>query len=504
MRLTFFIFMGMFALSQAMGMTVEVHGNTIYASGPVEDDYAKFRDALDRPGMERVVLVNSTGGDLLTGLRVGRLIADKGLTTVIAGSCQSSCSIMFMGGKERLFSDAFAPSQTFIGIHGAHDIETKRVNAQFQPQIYAFYKLRMAERFNAEVMNRSLYDMNDAGAMLRVYDVNRLPRRITHHCKSAQSLRRDCTDFKDEDAITLGIVTSSELVHVDLPASMRTVPRILGRELTQPLENPNEWLKQIGAQQCTDASCLKLISDYSAASENKALASAIHGPGLGYAGRRDTAINAFVGAIYGCNHPINQAARLCEARTANGFDLRDLYSAGDASHVEALDKLRPPSEKFFANEQYGGGLTDFKALRVRNVHDITPQTLQGIRTFSTQELAQALKSSRPPVVIDVWGGVNDAIPTAVTLLFGGAAFDDAKADKAFETRFLNLLKLFAPESDREVVFYCMSRDCWLSVNASVRARSMGYTQVGWYRGGIESWKAAGLPTASVVVRAVAN
>jgi rhodanese-related sulfurtransferase len=84
------------------------------------------------------------------------------------------------------------------------------------------------------------------------------------------------------------------------------------------------------------------------------------------------------------------------------------------------------------------------------------------------------------------------------------AFEDAAKDKEFETRFAALLKLLSPDNNRPIVFYCLGRDSWFSVNAAMRAKKMGYSQVGWYRGGFESWKAAKLPTGSVVVRAVAN
>ncbi len=40
----------------------------------------------------------------------------------------------------------------------------------------------------------------------------------------------------------------------------------------------------------------------------------------------------------------------------------------------------------------------------------------------------------------------------------------------------------------------LSRECWVSYNAALRAINAGYTNVLWYRGGIEAWKAAGLPT----------
>ena len=43
--------------------------------------------------------------------------------------------------------------------------------------------------------------------------------------------------------------------------------------------------------------------------------------------------------------------------------------------------------------------------------------------------------------------------------------------------------------------YCQGTYCWMSYNAALRAINLGYTNVLWYRGGIEAWKQAGLPTA---------
>ena len=124
-------------------MKVEVGGNVVYATGPVESDMQQFREALAKPGVDTVAFVNSPGGDLWTGLTIGRMIAEKRLKTVAAGFCVSACSIMFMGGKERSFSDVFRPAQTYVGIHGAHNRHTKSINPQMQPQIFAFYKQNM-------------------------------------------------------------------------------------------------------------------------------------------------------------------------------------------------------------------------------------------------------------------------------------------------------------------------------------------------------------------------
>lgn len=502
MKQTFLCVVAIFISFAAYAMKVEVHGSTVYASGPVEDDLRKFQDALEKPGVDKVVFVNSPGGDLWTGMNVGRLIASRGISTVIAGNCSSACSIMFIGGKERSFSDAFRPAMTYIGIHGAHNKATKSVNSSLQPQMFAFYKQNMSERFNATVMNTALYDMDDAGAMLKVFDAPRAPKRPPYHCKSSQSLRKDCTEFKDLDALSLGIVTTNSLTPLDLPNGYKEVPKILGQELTQALADPAAYFENLGAQQCSTDACRKLIANFVENKEHKALAIPVGAPGLGTASNRDTAINAFVRAIYACNHPKDKPARLCETQTANGYDVHGLYATGVASHMQALARLTAPSEKFYANEEYGGGMTNAHGLRTQKLNDITPQSLDGIKTFNTQELALVLKSSQPPVLIDVWAGVNDAIPSALTLLFGGQAFDDSAADSAYEARFFGLLKLLSPDPAKPVVFYGSSRDSWLAVNASLRAKKLGYSQVGWYRGGMESWKAANLPLASVVVRAV--
>ena len=45
---------------------------------------------------------------------------------------------------------------------------------------------------------------------------------------------------------------------------------------------------------------------------------------------------------------------------------------------------------------------------------------------------------------------------------------------------------------RLLVIYCLA-DCWMSWNAAKRARSLGYSNVAWYREGTDGWLAAGLP-----------
>ncbi|WP_413872328.1 rhodanese-like domain-containing protein [Albidovulum sp.] len=48
--------------------------------------------------------------------------------------------------------------------------------------------------------------------------------------------------------------------------------------------------------------------------------------------------------------------------------------------------------------------------------------------------------------------------------------------------------------DRKMlVFYCSDPGCWLGYNAALGAVAAGYTNVYWYRGGLQAWQMSGLP-----------
>ena len=486
----------------AQAMTLIVQDNSVFATGPVEDDYRKFVDALDNKAIEQIVFVNSPGGDLWTGMKVGRLIVERGLKTVVAGSCLSACSVMFMGGKSRHFADSFRPALTYVGIHGPHDKMTGQVLPFLATQLFAYYKTQMGEYFHADLMNRALFDMEDASSMLKVFDAYRFPRRVSYHCKSEHTLRKDCTEFPGEDAYTLGVVTSVEMTTVDLPKQLTNVPRIAGAELTVTVAAPDALFKELSDGHCTSEACRQTFAEFASYPDNKAIAIPLYDIGYGMANNRDSLATAFNAAVYFCNHVKDKPARLCETQVVNGYDVRNLYAQGELSHATALEQLQPPPQKFYGNEEFGGGFASAKVMRFQKFHDMTPARLEGIQTVGTQELALLLKTAQPPVVVDVWAGADESIPGAVTLLAGGIALEDPVADVAYEARFLGLLKLLSPDTAKPLVFYCMSRDCWLSANAAMRARKLGYSQVAWYRGGWVSWKAANLPVAQVVVRAV--
>ncbi len=150
----------------------------------------------------------------------------------------------------------------------------------------------------------------------------------------------------------------------------------------------------------------------------------------------------------------------------------------------------------FADEAVDYGVPPTNTLHLHDFDAPTPTHIQGARTITTMELRNMMASDRPPVLIDVIGGQqNVSLPNAIWLRDAGSGRhldDDVQA-----WLDLHLANLTARDKSRPLVFFCASRMCWMAHNATLRALDLGYTNVSWYRGGRDSWQAAGLPMAPV-------
>ncbi|WP_258398434.1 hypothetical protein [Herbaspirillum rubrisubalbicans] len=111
--------------SQAWAMELIKVGNAIILSGPVNGgEPAMIKDAFAaNPAINLVILRNSHGGDAGTGYEVGEFFRQKGVTTAVSGYCISSCSRMFLGGRQRVFTDDYPLDQTRVGFHGHYDAQ---------------------------------------------------------------------------------------------------------------------------------------------------------------------------------------------------------------------------------------------------------------------------------------------------------------------------------------------------------------------------------------------
>jgi len=146
----------------------------------------------------------------------------------------------------------------------------------------------------------------------------------------------------------------------------------------------------------------------------------------------------------------------------------------------------------FADEDRSWGISPPPGYRAGSYHGPTPDDIPGARVIRTAALQALIERQPRPMLVDVLSGpAHRTLPGSVWLHNGGLGDFDAKEER----RFLDTLALLVGnDKSRPVVFFCSGVQCWLSYNAALRAARAGYGEVYWYRGGIDAWRAAGLPT----------
>jgi rhodanese-related sulfurtransferase len=490
-------------------MTLERVGNDLFATGPtVDQDFLMFKEALAKGGIERLILVNGPGGDLWTGMQVARMVREAKITTVASGACMSACSLIFMAGHERAFGTGSLPRVTMVGIHGAHDRDSKRVNPSLMPQMYAWYKQQMGDKFDAQVINQALYDIKEASGFLRIRELQRTQEkeRTPWFCPTGQTPFDQCQQHTGKDAFILGVVTQTETVPLQLPASMQVQLGFFGKSLGAPMVDMHDRAGTLIEGLCKGQLLCKTIAErtfnnYLSANHNKAMAIGWGKTGYGVRWGVDDPGLAMLWALYHCNHAKNNP-KLCRLLSVNEHEVLPLYDEASTQAKALLGQLHAPApEHIQAERDEPGARTPTQLRRGQALTGMTPKALEGIQRWDTATLAQALRQSERPVVIDA-ANFGPVIPGSLNFINSGLAFEDDKLEQPYAERFDQMLRAAAPDLNKPVVFYCSHSESWLSVNAAMRARQMGHTQVIWYRGGFTAWTQAGLPTVGRVPVAV--
>jgi rhodanese-related sulfurtransferase len=135
------------------------------------------------------------------------------------------------------------------------------------------------------------------------------------------------------------------------------------------------------------------------------------------------------------------------------------------------------------------GVRPTSSLHGGPMHGPTPSSIPGGQVITTKGVVALLRRRDVPVlVLDVLGG-GERIPGAQSAMpaHRAGSFDDDT-----QRQFGQYLRQ-ATRGNREhpLVLYCASPQCWMSYNAALRAIKLGYTNVLWYRGGLQFWKQAG-------------
>lgn len=136
------------------------------------------------------------------------------------------------------------------------------------------------------------------------------------------------------------------------------------------------------------------------------------------------------------------------------------------------------------------GVPPQNSLRQGQFHAPTPTAVPGGYLVTTGNLVQAMNNGTQMVVIDVLGS-NYGLPNAYNApaLAHAGSYNDRTQQQAVAW----LQQITGGRRDMPIVIYCSDPMCWLSYNASLRTIAAGYTQVYWYRGGVQAWQMGGLP-----------
>lgn len=122
-----------------------------------------------------------------------------------------------------------------------------------------------------------------------------------------------------------------------------------------------------------------------------------------------------------------------------------------------------------------------------NMHGPTPTSIPGGQVITTDRLLGLYQQGQQNglLVFHVLG----AGPTLPNAQNAAPASQAGSFDDQTQQQFGQYLQQVTQgNTGRPLVFYCLNSQCWMSYNAALRAIRMGYTQVYWYRGGIEAWQ----------------
>jgi rhodanese-related sulfurtransferase len=500
---------GALPAAPAAAMTLERVGSDLFATGPiVSADVEAFRAEIARGGLRRVVLVNSFGGELRAALHVAVMVRDARLDTLVSGQCHSSCSLIFMAGRERRFATGSRPRSTLVGIHGPNHRHTREPTPEAARLMERFYRERMGPRYDQAIIGQALYAITEHNGMLRLRELERTTpeERVPWFCPSAQTPQAACARHHGDDAYTLGVVTHRETVPLALPAAMRLPLEYFGLRLDETGEPLPPRLSEISGTLCRSLpSCTRGFDDagarWLASDPHRAAAVGLDKPGYVFSRNADSPWQAMLQALYACNH-MRDNPRLCRVVAVDDRSLPDLGAAAAARARELLAAPPAPDARAVAAENAEPGAEVPWTYRKTDVRSPAPVGIEGVRRVDTAELARLLTQPRRPLLVDVGGPEPQMLPGALHFVHGGLAFRDIPAENAYEQRFLAMLRAAGAQFGSEIVFYGADSSSWTSVNAAMRAQRNGYTRVHWYRGGLAAWQRAGLPTVQKTAVAV--
>lgn len=154
---------------------------------------------------------------------------------------------------------------------------------------------------------------------------------------------------------------------------------------------------------------------------------------------------------------------------------------------------RPPAN---ADLGYGNELIDYRVAAQStlqaNVGSPTPLDIPAGRRVTTEQVRELMAGDANPILVDVLDGTHErTLAGAHWLPAIGRAGEFTDEHQVNGKAAID--GLTGGDTSRALVFFCVGAACWESYNATLRAAAMGYSNLHWYRGGLQAWQDAGLP-----------
>jgi rhodanese-related sulfurtransferase len=164
---------------------------------------------------------------------------------------------------------------------------------------------------------------------------------------------------------------------------------------------------------------------------------------------------------------------------------------GSGGTTPVVDNGTSVTVSNFADEGADYGVPAQRTLQ-SNVGTPTPLDIPVGKRIATSEVQSLMASDASTLLVDVLDNQHaTTIKSAKFLPMAGAV---GSLTDGIQPRVTEALKaLVADKPARPLVFFCAGSKCWESYNAVLRADAAQFRTLYWYRGGLASWQAAGLP-----------
>lgn len=194
-----------------------VETQMIVTGAIVKGDGWTFKRAIsNNPQVDTLVLRNMPGGLIEEMEPMRNAVEERRLRTVVSGRCSSACATVFMAGQMRQFAADFHPYYSYLGFHGVYSSEGSLKGFARAPVTNEdlWYIKRSGGKLDRELVQRWM-GLGYQGGMAKFFYQSPSEIRSAPSFICATRMPIEQCEKLDKSALDLGLITSSELAHVN-------------------------------------------------------------------------------------------------------------------------------------------------------------------------------------------------------------------------------------------------------------------------------------------------